>query len=102
MKDTLFIGSCGRVDLPESDPDAMLESLAKLSHLPSTCKVLPGHNYASLQQSTIGREQQTNFAMRDALNHLSPNATSASTSIRSSYLPDYLAAAKHALNKETM
>jgi len=41
--DTLFIGSCGRYDLPESDLRAMLTSLDRLSKLPQQTVVLPGH-----------------------------------------------------------
>jgi len=95
LQDTLFIGSCGRTDLPESNPESMMESLARLSKLPQTCKVYPGHNYASLVNSTIGREKQSNFAMREALSYVTPNETSAT--VRSSLLPDYIAAARKAL-----
>ncbi|HEX9843882.1 MAG TPA: MBL fold metallo-hydrolase, partial [bacterium] len=45
--DTLFIGSCGRVDLPGSSPGALYESLTqKLMKLPDATLVFPGHNYA--------------------------------------------------------
>ena len=44
--DTLFIGSCGRIDLRESDARAMLYSLERLSRLPPATMVLPGHNCA--------------------------------------------------------
>ena len=96
--DTLFIGSCGRTDLQESSPGDMFASLARLSKLPAECVVLPGHNYASLTQSTIGREKLTNFFMRDAMNQdLQKSSTSAS--VLSSALPDYLASAHRALHE---
>lgn len=56
--DTLFAGSCGRVDLPGGDAAAMRQSLALLAGLPlpEDTRVLPGHGEAS----TLGRERRTN------------------------------------------
>lgn len=63
--DTLFIGGCGRVDLPGSDPAAMYESLNRtLRNLPDDTVVYPGHNYADRPTSTIGHEKRRNVAMR--------------------------------------
>jgi glyoxylase-like metal-dependent hydrolase (beta-lactamase superfamily II) len=63
--DTLFIGGCGRTDLPGSDPTAMYESLNHtLRNLPDDTIVYPGHNYADRPQSTIGDEKQRNLCMR--------------------------------------
>jgi hydroxyacylglutathione hydrolase len=63
--DTLFIGSCGRVDLPGSDPAQMYDSLVnKLATLPDDTVLYPGHNYASEPTSTIGREKRTNLYLR--------------------------------------
>ena len=63
--DTLFIGGCGRVDLPGGDPEAMYHSLTQvLSKLPGSTKLFPGHNYASKPVSTIGDEKKTNHYMR--------------------------------------
>ena len=60
--DTLFIGSCGRVDLPGSNPEQMYDSLAnRLMKLDDKTVVLPGHNYAGGRTSTtIGEERQHN------------------------------------------
>ncbi len=60
--DTLFIGSCGRVDLPGSNPEQMYDSLVnKLMKLEDKTAVLPGHNYAAGQtSSTIGEERRRN------------------------------------------
>jgi len=59
--DTLFVGSCGRVDLPGSDPEQMYYSLTqKLMALPDETILFPGHNYADRPTSTIGEEKQTN------------------------------------------
>ena len=50
--DTLFQGTMGRVDFPNSSPSCMWESLIKLSRLPSATRVFPGHGSAT----TIGKE----------------------------------------------
>ena len=53
--DTLFIGSCGRVDLPGSNPEDLYYSLNdKLKNLPEETVLYPGHNYSSESESTIG------------------------------------------------
>lgn len=63
--DTLFIGACGRVDLPGGDPKALYESLTqKLAALPAGTVLYPGHNYAERPTSTIGDQMQTNQFMR--------------------------------------
>ena len=63
--DTLFIGSCGRVDLPGSNPSDLYYSLnQKLKRLPDETILLPGHNYAADRTSSIGREKQNNPYMR--------------------------------------
>ncbi len=62
--DTLFIGSCGRTDLPGSDPAEMYYSLTqRLAALPDETVLLPGHNYGG-PSSTIGRERHQNPFMR--------------------------------------
>jgi hydroxyacylglutathione hydrolase len=59
--DTLFIGSCGRVDLPGSNPEQMYYSLTqKLMALPDDTILFPGHNYSDAPTSTIGRQKQSN------------------------------------------
>jgi hydroxyacylglutathione hydrolase len=63
--DTLFIGSCGRVDLPGSNPEDMYRSLTQvLAALPDETLLFPGHNYADRPRSTIGDEKRTNMMMR--------------------------------------
>ena len=62
--DTLFIRSCGRTDLPGSDPKEMYTSLTqRLGALPDDTVVLPGHNYGGAH-TTIGAEKQQNPMMR--------------------------------------
>jgi glyoxylase-like metal-dependent hydrolase (beta-lactamase superfamily II) len=63
--DTLFVGNCGRVDLPGSDPAEMYHSLFdRLSKLDENLVVYPGHNYGSAPTSTIGREKKTNYVLQ--------------------------------------
>ena len=64
--DTLFIGSCGRTDLPGSDPSEMYYSLTqRLGALPDDTVLLPGHNYGG-PASTLGAERQDNPMLRFA------------------------------------
>jgi glyoxylase-like metal-dependent hydrolase (beta-lactamase superfamily II) len=63
--DTLFIGGCGRVDLPGANAEDMYRSLTQvLSKLPSHTVLFPGHNYASKPVSTIGDEKKENRYLR--------------------------------------
>ncbi|HUG97116.1 MAG TPA: MBL fold metallo-hydrolase [Nitrososphaera sp.] len=63
--DTLFVGNCGRTDLPGSDPAEMYHSLFdRLAKLDEKLVVYPGHNYGSIPTSTIGREKKTNFVLQ--------------------------------------
>jgi glyoxylase-like metal-dependent hydrolase (beta-lactamase superfamily II) len=59
--DTLFTAGWGRVDLPGGDPDAMVESLGRLTTLEDRTAVLPGHGEAT----TIGRERSWLELVRD-------------------------------------
>lgn len=64
--DTLFINSCGRTDLPGSDPAQMYQSLTqRLGALPDDTRLLPGHNYGGAA-STIGAQKSENPFMRFA------------------------------------
>jgi hydroxyacylglutathione hydrolase len=51
--DTLFAGGWGRTDLAGGSDDQMVDSLARLSGLPTDLKVLPGHG----PRSTVERER---------------------------------------------
>jgi glyoxylase-like metal-dependent hydrolase (beta-lactamase superfamily II) len=56
--DTLFPGSCGRLDLPGSSVDAMWASLKKLrENLDDELPIFPGHAYSG-PSSTVAREKQ--------------------------------------------
>ncbi|MDH4246666.1 MAG: MBL fold metallo-hydrolase [Deltaproteobacteria bacterium] len=60
--DTLFIGACGRADLPGSNPGDLYHSLTqKLMRLEEDLLVFPGHDYAEeATHSTIGQEKSGN------------------------------------------
>jgi hydroxyacylglutathione hydrolase len=63
--DTLFVNSCGRVDLPGSDPAAMYHSLNNvLRNLDDSTVVYPGHAYAPESSTTIGEQKRHNMYMR--------------------------------------
>mmetsp|Transcript_116737 Transcript_116737/g.330233 ORF Transcript_116737/g.330233 Transcript_116737/m.330233 type:complete len:346 (+) Transcript_116737:85-1122(+) len=91
--DTLFIGSCGRYDLPESDLSALLASLERLSRLPRQTVVLPGHNYAEAAHTTIGAERTVNNMMLQAMGLVRNGKTVPSSVAASLPLPDYLGVA---------
>ena len=58
--DTLFAGSIGRTDFPESSNLQMQQSLQKLKALPDHFTVYPGHGPAT----TIGEEKRSNPFMQ--------------------------------------
>jgi len=58
--DTLFIGDCGRADLPGSDPAALFASLQRLKSLPDHLIVCPGHNYGPTPTRSLGEEKRAN------------------------------------------
>jgi len=64
--DTLFIGGCGRADLPGSDPAQLYESLTqKLMKLDEATLVFPGHNYSPVAtHSSIQLEKTHNPFVR--------------------------------------
>jgi hydroxyacylglutathione hydrolase len=63
--DTLFVGNCGRTDLPGSDPAEMYHSLFdRLGKLDEKLVVYPGHNYGSASTSTLGQEKKTNHVLQ--------------------------------------
>lgn len=62
--DTLFLTSCGRVDLPGGDPEEMRKSLTqRLMSLPDDLVVYPGHAYGG-DSAPLGWVKQNNPMMR--------------------------------------
>jgi hydroxyacylglutathione hydrolase len=62
--DTLFINSCGRVDLPGSDSEQMYQSLKRLADLPDDTLLLPGHNYDEVPNATLAETKRRNPYLR--------------------------------------
>lgn len=63
--DTLFVGECGRTDLPGGDSESMYNSLfQKLMKLDDAVEVYPGHDYGPKDHSTIGAERRTNYTLK--------------------------------------
>jgi hydroxyacylglutathione hydrolase len=62
--DTLFINSCGRVDLPGSSPEDMYHSLQKLAALPDDIVLYPGHNYGERPFAPLAEQKQHNMFLR--------------------------------------
>ena len=58
--DTLFVGACGRTDLPGGNADLMLRSLQRLAALPEETTVYPGHDYGDEATTTIGVQRKSN------------------------------------------
>ena len=63
--DTLFVGECGRTDLPGGDPTQMYDSLLRrVVALDDALVVLPGHDYGVTPTSTIAREKKENYTLQ--------------------------------------
>lgn len=62
--DTLFIGNCGRTDLPGSSPRQLFESLQKIKKLADHLIVFSGHDYGPRPFRTLGEEKQQNPTLR--------------------------------------
>ena len=63
--DTLFVGNCGRVDLPGSNVNEMYYSLfEKVSKLKESMTIYPGHDYGQFPTSTIGLEKKNNYVLQ--------------------------------------
>jgi glyoxylase-like metal-dependent hydrolase (beta-lactamase superfamily II) len=62
--DTLFVGECGRTDLPGGSSKDMYYSLFdKLMKLDGDIEVYPGHDYGTAPHSTIEAERKTNYTL---------------------------------------
>jgi hydroxyacylglutathione hydrolase len=67
--DTLFIGACGRCDLPGGNAKEMYYTLTqRLMKFDDSTILCPGHNYAEKPTATIGEQKKTNpYLMCDSL-----------------------------------
>ena len=60
--DTLFVGNCGRIDLPGGSAKELYHSLFDVLYkLDDNLILYPGHNYGPSEKSTIGQEKITNL-----------------------------------------
>lgn len=63
--DTLFIGDCGRTDLPGGNLEQMFHTLHnKIMKLPDNLIVYPGHDYGDVPYDILGHQKRTNKTLR--------------------------------------
>ena len=63
--DTLFVGNCGRIDLPGGSAKELYHSLFDVLYsLDDDLVMYSGHNYGNSETSTIGQEKITNMVMQ--------------------------------------
>ncbi|HEX9262134.1 MAG TPA: MBL fold metallo-hydrolase, partial [Candidatus Bathyarchaeia archaeon] len=63
--DTLFVGECGRTDMPGGDARRLYDSLFnKLLKLDDAVEVYPGHDYGLKAFSSIGEERRSNYVLQ--------------------------------------
>lgn len=62
--DTLFVGECGRTDLPGGSSEELYDSLfGKLVKLDDELEVYPGHDYGDKPHSKLGYEKKHNYTL---------------------------------------
>jgi len=63
--DTLFVGNCGRVDLPGGSALELYHSLFDiLYNMDESLVLYSGHNYGSTPTSTLANEKKNNFVLQ--------------------------------------
>lgn len=63
--DTLFVGNCGRVDLPGGSAKELYHSLFDIiKKMDESLVLFPGHNYGRWLTSTIEKEKKTNMVLQ--------------------------------------
>jgi hydroxyacylglutathione hydrolase len=61
--DTLFIGECGRVDLPGGDASALYDSFEKIRTLNPRLIIYPGHDYGKTVSDSLENELNNNYTL---------------------------------------
>jgi hydroxyacylglutathione hydrolase len=61
--DTLFIGECGRVDLPGGDANLLYDSFEKIRRLDPNLTVYPGHDYGKKKSTSLSEQLETNYTL---------------------------------------
>lgn len=64
--DTLFVGGCGRSDLPGGDAATLFKSLQKIAQLPPELEIYPGHDYGEVPSRKLEEEKKANLYLEDA------------------------------------
>ncbi|HNV68503.1 MAG TPA: MBL fold metallo-hydrolase [Candidatus Ozemobacteraceae bacterium] len=64
--DTLFVGNCGRTDLPGGDPRQLFASLQRLKQLPDSLVICSGHDYGLAKTRTLGEEKKLSAVLKAA------------------------------------
>jgi hydroxyacylglutathione hydrolase len=63
--DTLFVGECGRVDLPGGSAEELYHTFFdKLMKLDDNLEIFPGHDYGMTKSSTLALEKKNNYTLR--------------------------------------
>ena len=63
--DTLFVGECGRIDLPGGNAEDLYHSFFdKILNISDNVEVYPGHDYGLKPFSSIGFERKHNYVLR--------------------------------------
>lgn len=60
---TLFIGDCGRTDLPQSSSKDLFQSLRRIKELPDSLIVCPGHDYGVVKTRSLAEEKRLNATL---------------------------------------
>ena len=63
--DVLLIDSIGRTDFQNGSPESMFDTLQKLKILPDETMVFPGHDYHEKRSSTIAKQKEDNFFLKE-------------------------------------
>jgi hydroxyacylglutathione hydrolase len=61
--DTLFIGECGRVDLPGGNASDLFDSFEKIRALDSNLIIYPGHDYGAKTSTTLKEQLEQNYTL---------------------------------------
>ena len=62
--DTLFVGECGRTDIPGGSSEDLYDSLfKKIKKLSDELEIYPGHYYGGQKHSILGDEKRNNYVL---------------------------------------
>lgn len=62
--DTLFVGECGRTDIPGGSSEDLYDSLfKKIKKLSDKLEIYPGHYYGGQKRSILGYEKRNNYTL---------------------------------------